>query len=77
MNDWDNNPDKYVTDNDGNFILKKDGTPKRKGGRPKSSKGRGYKYHSQTKDKMTANRTIKEKQKKRKMMMIFMMTMDL
>lgn len=64
MNDWDNNPDKYVTDNSGNFILKKDGTPKRKGGRPKGSKGRGYNYHSQTKAKMTANRTIKEKQKK-------------
>lgn len=64
MNDWDNNPDKYVTDNAGNFILKKDGTPKRKGGRPKGSKGRGYNYHSQTKAKMTANRTIKEKQKK-------------
>jgi len=64
MNDWDNNPDKYVTDNAGNFILKKDGTPKRKGGRPKGSKGRGYNYHSQTKAKMAANRTIKEKQKK-------------
>jgi len=64
MNDWDNNPDKYLTDDKGNFILKKDGTPKRKGGRPKGSKGRGYNYHSQTKAKMTANRTIKEKQKK-------------
>ena len=64
MNDWDNNPDKYLTDDNGNFILKKDGTPKLRGGRPKGSKGRGYNYHSQTKAKMTANRTIKEKQKK-------------
>jgi hypothetical protein len=64
MNDWDSNPDKYLTDDNGNFILKKDGTPKLRGGRPKGSKGRGYNYHSQTKAKMTANRTIKEKQKK-------------
>ena len=64
MNDWDNNPDKYLTDSDGNFILKKDGTPRLKGGRPKGSKGRGYTYHSQTKAKMTAKRTIKDKQKK-------------
>jgi len=64
MNDWDNNPDKYLTDSDGNFIFKKDGTPRLKGGRPKGSKGRGYTYHSQTKAKMTATRTIKDKQKK-------------
>ena len=64
MNDWDNNPDKYLTDDNGNFILKKDGTPKLRGGRPKGSKGRGYNYHSQTKAKMTATRVIKEKQKK-------------
>ena len=31
MNDWDNNPDKYLTDSDGNFIFKKDGTPRLKG----------------------------------------------
>jgi hypothetical protein len=64
MNDWDSNPDKYLTDDNGNFILKKDGTPKLRGGRPKGSKGRGYNYHSQTKAKMTATRVIKEKQKK-------------
>ena len=64
MNDWDNNPDKYLTDDNGNFILKKDGTPKLRGGRPKGAKGRGYNYHSQTKAKMTATRVIKEKQKK-------------
>jgi hypothetical protein len=40
MNDWDNNPDKYLTDDNGNFILKKDGTPKLRGGRPKGSKGK-------------------------------------
>ena len=37
---------------------------KLKGGRPKGSKGRGYNYHSQTKAKLTANRVIKDKQKK-------------
>ena len=34
LNDWDINPNKYLTDADGEFVLKKDGTPKRKTGRP-------------------------------------------
>ena len=34
LNDWDINPDRYLTDADGEFVLKKDGTPKRKTGRP-------------------------------------------
>ena len=36
-NDWDINPDSYVKDSEGNFVLKLDGTPKKKGGRPKGS----------------------------------------
>ena len=40
-NDWDINPDSYVKDSEGNFVLKLDGTPKKKGGRPKGSTGRG------------------------------------
>jgi hypothetical protein len=27
--DWEINPDNYLKDNDGNFILKVDGTPKK------------------------------------------------
>ena len=34
LNDWDINPDRYLTDADGEVVLKKDGTPKRKTGRP-------------------------------------------
>jgi hypothetical protein len=65
-NDWDINPDKYLTDEDGNFKLKRDGTPRKKGGRAKGSKGRGYTYHSKTKAKMSAKKSVKEKEKKLK-----------
>ena len=47
MNDWELNPLNYLQDSEG-FVLKKDGTPKKKGGRPKGSKSRGYNYHSET-----------------------------
>ena len=63
-NDWDINPDKYLKDEDGNFKLKRDGTPRKKGGRAKGSKGRGYNYHSETKAKLAAKKKVKEKQKK-------------
>lgn len=64
MNDWDENPDSYLKDDNGEFILKQDGTPKRKPGRPKGSKGRGYNYHSETKAKIKARQEVKSKQKK-------------
>ena len=35
--DWEKNPHLYLQDDDGNFVLKKDGTPKKKAGRPKTS----------------------------------------
>ena len=62
--DWDINPDSYLKDNEGNFILKVDGTPRKKAGRAKGSKGRGYTYHSQTKAKMDAKKAVREKNKK-------------
>ena len=64
--DWDINPDSYLKDNEGNFILKVDGTPRKKAGRAKGSKGRGYTYHSQTKAKMDAKKSVREKNKKLK-----------
>ena len=64
--DWELNPENYATDAEGNFILKKDGTPKKKTGRAKGSKGRGYNYHSETKAKQAAKRSVREKQKKLK-----------
>ena len=66
MNDWDVNPDNYAKDDDGEFILKLDGTPRKKSGRAKGSKGRGYNYHSETKAKMAAKRQVKDKEKKLK-----------
>ena len=66
MKDWEVNPERYLTDEEGNFKLKADGTPRRKGGRPKGSKGRGYTYHSETKAKRAAKKSVREKQKKLK-----------
>jgi hypothetical protein len=63
-NDWDNNPDDYLKDEDGNFVLKKDGTPRKKTGRPKGSKSRGYHFHSETKAKMVARRSVKARERK-------------
>lgn len=63
-NDWDINPDNYLVDEEGNFLLKVDGTPRKKGGRPKGSQGRGYNYHSETKAKRAAKKSVKEKEKK-------------
>ena len=64
--DWELNPDNYVKDESGEFILKVDGTPRKKSGRAKGSKGRGYTYHSRTKAKMDATKAVKEKKKKLK-----------
>ena len=64
MNDWDKNPGDYQKDKDGNFVLKKDGTPRKKTGRPKGSKGRGYHFHSETKAKMVARRSVKARERK-------------
>ena len=64
--DWDINPDSDAKDEEGNFILKVDGTPRKKAGRAKGSKGRGYNYHSKTKAKMDAQKKVREKQRKLK-----------
>ena len=64
MEDWIKNPESYLTDENGNFVLKKDGTPRKKTGRPKGSKGRGYNYHSETKAKINARRSLKAKERR-------------
>jgi len=63
-NDWDLNPQNYLQNEDGSFKLKADGTPKKKPGRPKGSKGRGYNYHSKTKAKQEASKKVRIKKKK-------------
>tara|TARA_R110000851_G_scaffold19283_6_gene59586 strand:+ start:550 stop:2268 length:1719 start_codon:yes stop_codon:yes gene_type:complete len=62
--DWETNPGSYALDESGNFLLKKDGTPKKKSGRAKGSKGKGYTYRIQTKKRMEAQRSIRDKQKR-------------
>ena len=64
MNDWEENPDAYMRDDNGDFILKKDGTPRKKTGRPKGSSGRGYNYHSKTKAKIDARKAVRKKEKR-------------
>ena len=66
QDDWDVNPDNYLKDEEGSFVLKVDGTPRKKSGRAKGSKGRGYTYHSKTKATMDAKKAVREKRKKLK-----------
>ena len=66
QNDWDVNPDDYLKDEAGAFVLKVDGTPRKKAGRAKGSKGRGYTYHSETKAKMDAKKKVRANSKKLK-----------
>lgn len=63
MKDWEVNPDDYLKDENGNFILKVDGTPKKRGGRKKGSKSRGYNYSRATQARMKANKAVREKEK--------------
>jgi hypothetical protein len=62
--DWEINPDNYLKDDNGDFILKVDGTPKKKPGRPQGSKGRGYNFHSKTKAKQRTEKKLRDKRKK-------------
>ena len=63
-NDWDINPEYYQKDKEGNFVLKVDGTPKKKVGRRKGVKSSGYSYHSETKAKIQARRSLRAKEKR-------------
>ena len=62
MHDWEENPHLYLTDSDGTFVLKKDGTPKKKGGRPQGATS-NYSYSHEQKAKIAARRAVKRKQK--------------
>ena len=53
MTDSENNSTKYLTNPDGSYILKKDGTPRLKPGRPKNSELSGLKLALQAKNKLT------------------------
>ena len=62
MKDWEQNPHLYLTDSEGSFILKRDGTPRKKGGRPVGSKAK-YNYSNDQKAKIAARRSVRAKQK--------------
>ena len=61
--DWELNPENYKTNEDGSFVFKKDGTPSKKGGRPKGQPSRGYNFHSSQKAKIAARRSVKKNEK--------------
>ena len=61
--DWELNPENYKTNEDGSFVFKKDGTPSKKGGRPKGQPSRGYNFHSSQKAKISARRSVRENEK--------------
>jgi hypothetical protein len=60
--DWELNPDRYLQDNEGNFVRKKDGTPRLKAGRPLGS-GSSYNVSSSQKAKYAVHRKISRKKK--------------
>ena len=60
--DWEINPDRYLQDNEGNFIRKKDGTPRSKAGRPKGSVS-SYNLSARQKAKNAVHRKITRKKK--------------
>ena len=61
MEEERNSSSKYLTNPDGSYILKKDGTPKLKPGRPKNSELTGFKLALQAKNKL--NKKSKKVQK--------------
>ena len=63
MKDWEVNPDDYLKDEEGNFVLKVDGTPKKRGGRKKGTKSRGYNYTRANQARIAANKAVREKEK--------------
>ena len=62
VNEWDIHPENYLLDNNNNFILKKDGTPKKKPGRPSGSTLKS-KLITDAKAKESVKRSLKNKEK--------------
>ena len=53
MDDSENNSEKYLTNPDGSYILKKDGTPRLRPGRKKTSELSSLQLAIQAKKKLT------------------------
>jgi len=60
--DWEIHPDNYLKDIEGNFVLKKDGTPKKKPGRPTGTTLKN-KLITNKAAKTSAKRSVKNKEK--------------
>jgi len=60
--DWEIHPDNYLKDSEGNFVLKKDGTPKKKPGRPTGTTLKNKLITSKA-AKTSAKRSVKNKEK--------------
>ena len=63
QNDWENNPEGYLQNEDGSFVLKANGTPKKRAGRRKGTVIRGYNYSSEQKAKIAARRDVKKQER--------------
>ena len=63
QNDWEINPEGYLQNEDGSFVMKADGTPKKRAGRKKGTVIRGYNYSSEQKAKIAARRAVKKQEK--------------
>jgi len=62
LKDWEQNPHLYLTDSEGSFILKKGGTPRKKGGRPIGATS-NYQYSNEQKAKQASKRSLNKKRK--------------
>ena len=60
QNDWENNPEGYLQNEDGSFVMKANGMPKKRAGRKKGTVIRGYNYSSEQKAKIAARRAVKK-----------------
>ena len=63
VNDWEVNPDNYMKDEEGNFILTVKGVPRKKAGKPVGTKNK-YHHHSDTKERLAAKGRLRYRKKR-------------
>ena len=64
--EWVTNPERFQTNEDGTFILKKDGTPKKRAGRGLGTKSRNYTYSTKQKQTLAEKRNYAKNAKRLK-----------
>ncbi len=60
---WETNPDLFLRNEDGSFVLTAKGVPRKKAGKPVGTKN-AYNHHSQTKEKMRLKSLVRYRKKK-------------